>query len=36
MAMVLGIGFLLLVTLVFDAAISAMGDCLGRSSAAKR
>ena len=29
MAMVLGIGFLLLVTLLFDAAISAMGDYLG-------
>lgn len=30
MAMVLGIGFLLLITLVFDAAISAMGPMLGR------
>ncbi|HKR63269.1 MAG TPA: YihY/virulence factor BrkB family protein [Thermoanaerobaculia bacterium] len=30
MAMVLGIGFLLLVTLLFDAVISAMGDYLGR------
>ena len=30
MAMVLGIGFLLLVTLVFDAMISAMGSYLGR------
>ncbi len=30
MAMVLGIGFLLLVTLVFDAAISAMGPVLRR------
>jgi membrane protein len=30
MAMVLGIGFLLLVTLIFDAMISAMGDYLGR------
>jgi membrane protein len=30
MAMVLGIGFLLMVTLVFDAAISAMGGYLGR------
>jgi membrane protein len=30
MAMVLGIGFLLLVTLVFDAVVSAMGDYLGR------
>lgn len=30
MAMVLGIGFLLLVTLVFDAAISAMGPMLER------
>ena len=30
MAMVLGIGFLLLVTLIFDAAISAMGDYFGR------
>jgi len=30
MAMVLGIGFLLLITLVFDAAISAMGPFLGR------
>ena len=29
-AMVLGIGFLLLITLVFDAAISAMGPWLGR------
>jgi membrane protein len=30
MAMVLGIGFLLLVTLVLDAIVSAMGDYLGR------
>lgn len=30
MAMVLGIGFLLLVTLLFDAAISAMGDYAGQ------
>jgi membrane protein len=30
MAMVLGIGFLLLVTLLFDAVISAMGDYLGQ------
>jgi membrane protein len=30
MAMVLGIGFLLLITLVFDAAIAAMGPMLGR------
>jgi len=30
MAMVLGIGFLLLITLVFDAMISAMGPYLGR------
>lgn len=30
LAMVLGIGFLLLVTLIFDAVISAMGDYLGR------
>lgn len=30
MAMVFGIGFLLLVTLVFDAAISAFGDGLGK------
>lgn len=30
MAMVLGIGFLLLVTLLFDAAIAAMGGYLGR------
>jgi len=30
MAMVLGIGFLLLITLVFDAAISAMGPMLAR------
>ena len=30
MAMVLGIGFLLLVSLVFDAVISAMGDYLGQ------
>lgn len=30
LTMVLGIGFLLLVSLVFDAAISAMGDYLGR------
>jgi len=28
--MVLGIGFLLLVTLIFDAMISALGDRLGR------
>jgi membrane protein len=30
MAMVLGIGFLLLITLVFDAMLSAMGDYIGR------
>ena len=30
MAMVLGIGFLLLITLVFDAMLSAMGDYVGR------
>ncbi|HEX2121910.1 MAG TPA: YihY/virulence factor BrkB family protein [Thermoanaerobaculia bacterium] len=30
MAMVLGIGFLLLITLVFDAVLSAMGDYIGR------
>ena len=30
MAMVLGIGFLLLVTLIFDAMIAALGDTLGR------
>lgn len=30
MAMVLGIGFLLLVTLIFDAMIAVMGDYLGR------
>ena len=32
MAMVLGVGFLLLVTLVFDATISAMGDYLTRTA----
>ncbi len=32
MAMVLGVGFLLLVTLVFDAMISAMGDYITRTA----
>jgi membrane protein len=32
MAMVLGVGFLLLVTLVFDALISAMGDYVARNA----